>query len=157
MVVFTHLGGNAERSASSICRPKGTSVSVVAARTRTVRTTRGAFVPAGTGARRRWGTGARRAPDIVADIIADISHSCVVGPDTDGASLRCVGSPLLRHSIHKSSRAGEGRVPIEPRADEKTMTGSNRRKKNPTELSPQSRTARAGRGDRVTDTPVRNS
>ena len=45
------LGGNAERSASSICRPKGTSVSVAAARTRTVRTPRGAFVPAGTGAR----------------------------------------------------------------------------------------------------------
>ena len=110
----THLGGNAERSASSICRPKGTSVSVAAARARTARTPRGAFVPARAGARRRWGTGARRAPDIDADIITDISHSCVVGPDTNGASL-CGVLPSSRHSsfypkVPEQARASAARA-----------------------------------------------
>ena len=94
----THSGGNAWRSASSICWPRGASVSVAAARGWTARwDPRGAFVvPASVvfvfGARRRCGTAAIRAPSIDADsIVAIYRSSCrcrhSVCADTAGAPV----------------------------------------------------------------------
>lgn len=96
----THSGGNAWRSASSICWPRGTSVSVAAARGWTARRDpRGAFVvPAPVvfvfGARRRCGTAAIRAPSIDADsIVADIiaRAGVVTRCVLTRRALRCVG------------------------------------------------------------------
>ena len=96
----THSGGNAWRSASSICWPRGTSVSVAAARGWTARREpRGAFVvPAPVvfvfGARRRCGTAAIRAPSIDADsIVADIiaRAGVVTRCVLTRRALRCVG------------------------------------------------------------------
>ena len=103
----THSGGNAWRSASSICWPRGASVSVAAARGWTARRDpRGAFVvPAPVvfvfGARRRCGTAAIRAPSIDADsIVADIIARA-------GVVTRCV---LTRRALRCVGRAATFRL-----------------------------------------------
>ena len=117
----THSGGNAWRSASSICWPRGASVSVAAARGWTARRDpRGAFVvPAPVvfvfGARRRCGTAAIRAPSIdadsiVADIIARASvvTRCVL---TRRALFLCVGRAATFRFIW-ISESSISKVPI---------------------------------------------
>ena len=117
----THFEGNAWRSASSICWPRGASVSVAAARGWTARRdVRGAFVvPAPVvfvfGARRRCGTAAIRAPSIDADsIVADIIARagvvtrCVL---TRRALVRCVGRAATFRFIW-ISESSVSKVPI---------------------------------------------
>ena len=136
----THFEGNAWRSASSICWPRGASVSVAAARGWTARRDpRGAFVvPAPVvvfvfGARRRCGTAAIRAPSIDADsIVADIIARagvvtrCVL---TRRALVRCVGRAATFRFIW-ISESSISKVPIV------FFLGKNQRKKKAKHVRP---------------------